>query len=82
MYDHHLRTAAIDHRSRSSPWGKNRTLAEAKAKIGDFVRGHPRKFDVSLSVQFPYRKSFRARYPANYLISLARPTGIEPVFPP
>jgi hypothetical protein len=65
-----------------SAGGDLRIEVEAKAKLGDFVRGHPRKFDVSLSVQFPYVKSFRARYPANYLISLARPTGIEPVFPP
>jgi hypothetical protein len=42
--------------------------AEAKAKLGDFGRGHPRLFDVSFSVQFPYGKIFRARYPGNYLI--------------
>jgi hypothetical protein len=62
------RIPAIDHRHDPDRAVRDRTLAEARAKVGDFVRGHPRLFDPSLSVQFPYGRKFDARYPGNYLI--------------
>jgi hypothetical protein len=77
-----LREAAIDHRHDLRRAVRTERLLKAKAKLGDFVRGHPRLFDANLSVQFPYGQTSRARYPDNYLISLARPTGLEPVFSP
>jgi hypothetical protein len=43
-------------------------LLKAKAKLGHFVRGHSRLFGADLSVQFPYRKTSKARYQDNHLI--------------